>query len=172
MKEIIIINGTGGSGKDTFVQYVNYYAQVYNFSSVAKVKEIAQIIGWDGISKTEKDRKFLSDLKKLTTVYNDMSFKEIEKNITEFKNNLKANIMFIHIREIEEIQRLVDLYPEIKTLLVKRVGQENIMSNVSDANVDNYNYDYIIYNDTLTNLNEQALNFVNDLENKYLKIYK
>ena len=55
MKEIIIINGTGGSGKDTFVQYVNYYAQVYNFSSVAKVKEIAQIIGWDGISKTEKD---------------------------------------------------------------------------------------------------------------------
>ena len=61
-KNIIVINGTGGSGKDTFVEYVSKYAKVYNFSSVDKVKEIAKLIGWTG-TKTDKDRKFLSDLK-------------------------------------------------------------------------------------------------------------
>ena len=45
-KKIIVINGTGGSGKDTFVEYVSKYAKVYNFSSVDKVKEIAKLIGW------------------------------------------------------------------------------------------------------------------------------
>lgn len=47
-KKIIVINGTGGSGKDTFVEYVSKYAKVYNFSSVDKVKEIAKLIGWTG----------------------------------------------------------------------------------------------------------------------------
>ena len=32
-KNIVVINGTGGSGKDTFVEYVSKYAKVYNFSS-------------------------------------------------------------------------------------------------------------------------------------------
>ena len=65
-KQIVIINGTGGCGKDTFVSFVSKYKRVYNFSSIDKVKEIAKLIGWDG-GKTDKDRKFLSDLKKLTT---------------------------------------------------------------------------------------------------------
>ena len=62
MKNIIIINGTGGSGKDTFVEFVSKYSKVFNFSSVDKVKEVARVIGWSG-TKSEKDRKFLSDLK-------------------------------------------------------------------------------------------------------------
>ena len=172
MKQIIVINGTGGSGKDTFVNFVANYLNVYNLSSVDKVKEIAKLIGWDGISKTEKDRKFLSDLKKLTTIYNDMPFKEIEKGITRFKNDDNLDIMFIHIREIEEIQKVVDSYPETKTLLIKRVGQDNITSNVSDANVDNYNYDYVIYNDTLENLQQKALEFVYENKNTYIRKYK
>ena len=54
-KYIVIINGTGGSGKDTFVSFVSKYNKVYNFSSIDKVKEIAKEVGWDG-GKTEKDR--------------------------------------------------------------------------------------------------------------------
>ena len=57
MKNIVIINGYGGSGKDTFVEFVSKYNKVYNFSSVDKVKEIAKLIGWNG-KKEEKDRKF------------------------------------------------------------------------------------------------------------------
>lgn len=58
LKQIIIINGTGGSGKDTFVDFCSKYGNVMNFSSIDKVKEIASLIGWNG-KKAEKDCKFL-----------------------------------------------------------------------------------------------------------------
>ncbi len=164
MKEVVIINGTGGSGKDTFVSYVGALVNVYNFDSVGKVKELARIVGWDGIRKTEKDRKFLSDLKKLTTLYNDMSFEEIKKGIECFQKSFTKDIMFIHIREPEEIAKVIDFYPEAKTLLIKRANYNNITSNVSDANVDNYNYDYIIYNETLVQLRNEAEKFIYDLQ--------
>ena len=160
-KNIIVINGTGGSGKDTFVEYVSKYAKVYNFSSVDKVKEIAKLIGWTG-TKTDKDRKFLSDLKKLTTNYNDMSFVSIKEAINKF-NTSDDEIMFIHIREPEEIQRVVDNF-SAKTLLIKREGLKIIDTNSSDANVENYKYDYTIINTTLENLDKSALDFVQDLK--------
>ena len=78
-KQVIIINGTGGSGKDTFVQYCSKYAKVINISSVDKVKEAATIlVGWKG-EKDEKSRKLLVDLKKLSIDYNDAPLKYIEK---------------------------------------------------------------------------------------------
>ncbi len=159
-KNIVIINGTGGSGKDTFVQMVSKYADVYNFSSIDKVKEIARQIGWTG-GKDEKDRKFLSDLKKLTTEYNDMSFNSIKVAVASFLES-SLQIMFIHIREPEEIERAV-LSFNAKTLLIKRVGLKNIQSNYSDANVENYDYDFVITNDTLEGLEMSAKKFVEQL---------
>ncbi|MBQ9024077.1 MAG: hypothetical protein IJ105_02510 [Bacilli bacterium] len=156
MKNIIVINGYGGSGKDTFVELVSKYNKVYNFSSVDKVKEIARLIGWNG-QKEEKDRKFLSDLKKLTTDYNDMSFNSIKDAINDF-NSSDKEIMFIHVREPEEIKRIVDKY-HAKTLFIKRDDIKKVTSNYSDASVENYNYDFIINNTTLEDLDKQASNF-------------
>ncbi len=161
-KQIIIINGTGGSGKDTFVDFCSKYGKVVNFSSIDKVKEIARLIGWSG-QKTEKDRKFLSDLKRLTTEYNDMAFKSITEAVIQFDSS-DNEFLFIHIREPEEIQRAVSVF-KAKTLLVKRVGLSNIQTNYSDANVDNYPYDYIIENTTLEELDCKALDFVNQIKN-------
>ena len=63
MKEIVVINGSVGVGKDTFVQFCAEYAPIMNISSVDKVKEAAKVLaGWNG-EKDEKSRKFLSDLK-------------------------------------------------------------------------------------------------------------
>ena len=165
-KKIIVINGTGGSGKDTFVEYVSKYAKVYNFSSVDKVKEIAKLIGWTG-TKTDKDRKFLSDLKKLTTNYNDMSFVSIKEAINKF-NSSDDEIMFIHIREPEEILKVVEA-SGAKTILIKRKNLDNINSNTSDMNVDNYNYDYYINNDgTLEDFEEKAKEFLENIKTKKL----
>ena len=166
-KQIVIINGTGGCGKDTFVQFCEKYTKVLNFSSIDKVKEVARVIGWDG-KKDEKDRKFLSDLKKLTTEYNDMAFNSTRQAVNNFLNS-DCNLMFIHIREPEEIRRTKETF-NCKTLLIKRVGYDNIESNYSDKNVNNYNYDYIIINDTLEQLELSAKNFVDELLNDlYLK---
>ena len=157
-KYIIVINGYGGSGKDTFVELVSKYNKVYNFSSVDKVKEIAKLIGWNG-KKDEKDRKFLSDLKKLTTDYNDMPFNSIKDAVNDFYESDKE-IMFIHIREPEEIERVVKEF-YAKTLLIKRDDIDKITSNYSDASVENYNYDYVIENTTLEKLEESAKEFYN-----------
>ena len=53
---IIIINGTGGSGKDTFVSYCADCVKVFNISAVDVVKEAARVLGWEG-EKSETDTK-------------------------------------------------------------------------------------------------------------------
>ena len=71
MKTVVIINGAGESGKGTFVKFCRdillpYRIFVNNISSIDQVKEVAAGLGWDG-KKDDEGRKFLSDLKDLST---------------------------------------------------------------------------------------------------------
>lgn len=177
-KQIFIINGSGGVGKDAFVETVKSQASkerivVDNYSSVTKVKEIAKTIGWDG-SKSEKDRKFLSDLKVLTTKYNDMPFKYMKKYVDIFMNLIKfdkARILFLHIREPEEIARAINEFKEYnaKAILVKRDSVKHIVSNMADENVYNYDYDIVINNNgTLEDLKIKAEYFIDDFLDGFL----
>ena len=47
-KQVFIINGSGGVGKDTFVEFVSDNFSTMNVSSVDKVKEVARVVGWSG----------------------------------------------------------------------------------------------------------------------------
>lgn len=148
-------------GKDTFVEFISEITPTLNISSVDKVKEIAKQIGWDGISKTEKDRKFLSDLKKITTEYCDMPFQYMKEKIEEYMF-YKQLCIFLHIREPEEIERAVKEF-NAKTILITRYSVDPITSNTSDANVNNYKYDYEIANNgTLETFKIVAEQFVKD----------
>ena len=138
------------------------------FAIFASVKKIAKIIGWNG-EKDEKSRKFLSDLKKLTTEYNDMSFNSIKNTVEKFKNS-DSELLFIHIREPEEIMRASYEF-NAYTLLIKRRGHNKITTNYSDASVENYDYDYIIENTTLENLDKEAKDFVDSLRKKNKVLY-
>jgi hypothetical protein len=163
-KQIFIINGSGGVGKDTFVSFVSELIPTLNFSSVDKVKEVAKIIGWNG-GKTEKDRKFLSDLKLLCTDYNDMPFNSMADKAVEFMNS-NFNFLFLHIREPQEIKRVKSAF-HAKTILVKRSSIGHITSNMADKNVFNYDYDFVICNDgTLDELKNKAANFVAAVNNR------
>lgn len=176
-KQVFIINGSGGVGKDLFVKMVKSQAKrigVENYSSVTKVKEIAEIIGWDG-SKSERDRKFLSDLKLLTTEYNDMPLNDMKRFVNMFMNLItfdKARIVFLHIREPEEITKAVNEFKEydVKTILVKRDSVKHITSNMADENVYNYNYDIVINNNgTIEDLKEKAKCFLDYFLNGVFK---
>ena len=186
-KQVFIINGSGGVGKDAFVNMVEIQSykpmsygiyvkntKVENYSSVAKVKKIAKIIGWDG-AKTEKDRKFLSDLKLLTTEYNDMPLNDMKKFASNFMGKEESNtakILFLHIREPEEIAKAVKEFKEYntKTVLVKRDSVKHITSNMADENVYNYDYDIVVNNNgTLEDLKKKAEKFLNDFYNNYFK---
>ena len=163
-KQVFIINGSGGVGKDAFVSFVSELIPTLNFSSVDKVKEVAKIIGWDG-GKTEKDRKFLSDLKLLCTDYNDMPFNSMADKVVEFINS-NFIFLFLHIREPQEIERAKIAF-HAKTILIKRDSIGHITSNMADNNVFNYDYDFVVCNDgTLDELKNKATNFVVAVSNE------
>lgn len=161
-KDVIIINGTGGAGKDTFVNFCSQITKVLNVSTVDKVKEAAKIlVGWNG-EKDEVSRKLLVDLKQLSIAYNDAPTKYIVQKAEEFKNS-DDRLMFVHIREADEIEKAKKLL-NAKTLLITNPRVKLITSNDSDGKVNEYQYDYYIENDgTLEELKEKAIKFVEEL---------
>ncbi len=160
MKTVYIINGRPRAGKDTFVSLFGKNIATENYSSVDPVKEIAKQVGWDG-RKTEADRKFLSDLKKLLTEYNDFPFEKTKEEIGRFIEG-PAQALFIHIREPEEIQKTLNFCNRegirARTVLVTNPRtDENPTSNTSDERVLLLKYDIIVKNSgTFEDLEHEA----------------
>ena len=144
-KMIFIVNGKPRAGKDTFAQILNEYMDVYKYSAVTKVKEIAKQCGWNG-AKEERDRKFLHELKMLTSAYSDMSYNDVLDKIHKFeRGELDADVFVVDIREPEEIDRLVKATNAF-TIFIENNRVPSITSNPADANVENYKYDFVIKN--------------------------
>lgn len=161
MKKIFILNGVGTSGKGVFAEFVNKYIPTHKYSIAELPKKAAKILGWDGESKTEKDRKFLSDIVDLSTEYSDAPFKDVESLVIDFKNNPFGNsLMLIDMRDPKDITRAVKTFGA-QTLLIRNPRVKQIESNHADRNVENYEYDYIIENNgTLAQLDAVAKEFV------------
>lgn len=158
IKKIFITNGMARCGKDTFAIFLNEIVPTLKYSSIDKVKEIAKLCGWNG-GKSEKDRKFLSDLKLLTTNYSDMPFKDIIEKANDFLSNDIYQVMLIDIREPNEINKAKKLL-KAKTILIENNKVKLINSNMADANVFNYTYDYIVKNNgTLEEFKENIKKF-------------
>ena len=157
-KQIYITNGMARCGKDTFATFLNEYIPTLKYSSIDKVKTIAKLCGWDG-GKTEKDRKFLSDLKMLTSEYSNMPFEAVRQSVKEFRNNNIHEVMLIDIREPEEIEKAKQTFCA-RTILIKNDRVNFINSNTGDANVFNYTYDYVIENNgSLEEFKDNVFNF-------------
>lgn len=172
MIKVFIINGQGGAGKNTFVDFIyDFEEYVYEMSSIDPIKEIAKKFCWNQ-AKTEKDRKFLSDLKNLSIEYNNFPFTYCLNKIYKIQNNLKyiddsKNVfIFVFIREPKEILKLRDALISQKifceTILIKRPFRK-LFNNQSDDNVYNFLYDHEIENfGTLEDLKEKAKLFIDE----------
>ena len=161
-KKIILLNGSAAAGKDTFASMISSIIPSMSYSSVQYVKEAAKVLGWDGVTKDEKSRKFLSDLKILATEYNDHPYKMLCKVINDFLEDDIHEWLFLHVREPGEIRRLVKVFPEIITVLVENPNVSPVTSNMADAGVNHYyRYNEKILNDgSLADLQKKAENFV------------
>lgn len=165
-KQVFVINGSGGVGKDTFVYLVTIASghKALQFSSVDRVKNIARQIGWNG-QKDEKSRKFLSDLKILCSDFCDMPFKSMMDVNSDFQKRKQYEMIFFHIREPEEIARAVRVFGA-KTILMERSNVPHIISNMADGGVYNYSYDITIHNDgDISDLKSKAEKFYSDFKN-------
>ena len=147
-KVAIVINGSGGVGKDTLCDIAAKHFKVKNISSITPIKEIAALMGWDG-SKDDRARKFLADLKGLSVEYNNYPTKWALREYESFLDS-DEEIMFVHIREGSEISKFVEATKgEAKTLLIRggaRMTKGNY-GNAADDEVENYAYDYYFMND-------------------------
>lgn len=157
--KIVILNGKGAVGKDTFVKMVTEISAARNYSikkisTIDYVKELATIIGWNG-EKNLEDRKFLSNLKDILTEWKDIPYNKIKEKIKE----ISCDMLFIDCREPAEIKRFVEDYHAL-TILVQRPTIQ-IYGNHADDEVENYNYDIIIDNSRgLEELFQEATIFV------------
>ena len=167
--QVVIINGKPRSGKDTFCEFCAEHCVARAYSSVDYIKDIAKLLGWDGI-KDEKGRRFLSDLKDAATAYCDLPMVKME----EFRDMVEdtipyTDIIFFHIREPAEIARAKKKFNAI-TLLIKRPGTEQVAGNHADREVEDFDYDYTIYNNgTLAELDWMANQFCNRVQSGYFK---
>ena len=164
MKKIFILNGSGGVGKDTFVYCVKDYINrtkgkyVEHISSITEVKAKARHLGWDGV-KDDKGRKLLSDIKLAMTLYNDSPFKSIQSGVVNFLATPYQGVMFIDIREPEEIERAKQEFGA-KTILITSKRVDQVKTNMADAGVHEYQYDIVIENNgTLEDLFDSAITF-------------
>ena len=164
MIKVIVINGAGTSGKDTFIDLFTEVCDeaceghaVYRFSSVDQVKYFAACMGWDGV-KDDKGRRFLSDIKDAMTLYNDAPFNYMREKIEEVEAITDKAFIFFHVREPKEIQKMVDRL-NATTLLIERPSvKADSFTNHADKNVDDYLYCYRFMNDgTLLDLKDKAI---------------
>ena len=149
MKKLtLVINGRGGVGKDTLCEAAAARYRVMNVSSITPIKQLAAACGWQG-EKTDRARRFLADLKALTAAYNDYPTVWITEQYRAFLEG-EDEILFVHIREGEEISKFVQATGgQAKTLLVRadRRMAAHTYGNASDDMVENYAYDYYFDND-------------------------
>lgn len=169
--KVVIINGSGGSGKDTFVELAKkHYDEVYNVSTVDLVKYYAKKMGWNN-GKTQKDRLFLQQLKEIWEEYNEGTTKYVLNVIEgiEAERNELEPIVFVHCREPWHIEFLKNTFLKhgylVKTLLILKKETTETWDNSSDnETVLKYNYDDVISNnDTLEVLEKKAMMYIKDL---------
>ena len=178
--KVIIINGVQESGKDSFVRLAESYcnmnesANVLNLSSVDPIKDVLEGFGWDG-NKTEEVRDIIAGIKKIWIGAQNGPTMFMMNNILAFHaaNIEEDNIIFCHIREPEEIDKLVRAISgmqtmgiEIMTMFIVRGDNIPASERSSDNSefISKYPYDRIIYNDSdLPALDEKVCEFINEL---------
>lgn len=171
MLHLVIINGYGGAGKDTFVEMCRNYATennlsvpVYNTHHSDLAKIALKVMGWNG----EKDFSSREVLKKLTS-YGDRTGKTMT-HITAMLEMLASDmgdedkaIIFYHAREHAFIESLTERAERMRIpttrLLIKREGKNEEPLAWYDIK-DEY-FDVIVHNnDSLDTLRVSAEKFM------------
>lgn len=162
--KLIVINGSAESGKDKFIQFVSECCDkdmiVFNESTIDPVKRAMESLGMDPNNKTPENRQMMVDMKQLwiKSTNGQGPLEYVQKKFDFYKGQYQIFdgplVLFMHCREPEEIQKIVERFGEdCETLLIKsHLGKA--LKNGADDVVENYDYTH---------------NFTNDKDLNYLK---
>jgi len=139
---VIVINGSGGVGKHSLIDFASNYYEIRDTSSIVPIKKLAMDIGWEG-EYDEKGRRLLVDIKQALIRYNDLPTKYVVGEYKKFKA-VEQDVMFVHIREPEEIAKFRAIVP-CKTVLIVRDGAPKWNIDTEERTGE-FQYDYIFDN--------------------------
>ncbi len=185
---VVIINGAGGNGKDTFINLVSKCCAVLNISAIDEIRTVAQMLIDNTIAsggatfdvaaaaenKEDIYRAFLHELKMAWVDFCDgpalSLYADIRAAVSrQLSGEEHVDIIFLHMREASEISKVCQ-YVVTKiglvclTVLMKGRTKASDFENEADANVEEYPYDLTIYNSSsLEVLNLQASMFASRL---------
>lgn len=164
---VCILNGTGGSGKDTFASMCKE-AGLYNavhYSTINPVKKAADVlISFDSrdnvlsdvANKRESYRLLLHNIKMAWSEFSNGSTHYICNLITDIVADIATKrienpvVIFVDVREPAEIERLQRAITEIGLIaiavLIQGMVDPKTHDNDGDRNVSDYKYDYVIEN--------------------------
>jgi dephospho-CoA kinase len=170
-KRVLITNGSGGCGKDTMAEIMGKYVNTHKISSIDIIKKIVEPYTNEFTTlygKHEKYRQLLSEVKRAFVNFNDLPTKVMEQETLNFLEDKETQVLIVDIREPEEIEKFKRIFPLgcviCKTILIINNNVATIHSNVSDDNVANYAYDYILDNSqTLEVLEDGVITLLQDL---------
>lgn len=175
--KIILLGGKANSGKDTTAEIIDQYYRdrgldVVNIQIAFYIKMYAkEIAKWDGDNET-KPRQLLQDLG------TELIRKQIDENffIKRIIQDIDVYSRYFDIITIsdgrlpEEFAAIKLAYPETVTVHVTRPGYVSKLSkgqkaHVTEALVDEIEYDYDIVNDsTIEDLEIKAIDLVRTIE--------
>lgn len=163
LQEILIINGTGGVGKNEFVRILNTLIPLAHESVVNPIKKIAKYAGWNG-EKDEASRTLLYEFKKALDTYNDYTWNYFLELTKKYHIKNGSFLLCVDMREHDQIERAKKEFGA-KTVLVLRNSVTPITSNAADADVFNTSYDYIIDNNgDIEDLKMEAIRLLTKLQ--------
>lgn len=179
MKQIILISGKAGSGKNQFADYIKEHLESQNqrVSITAFARHIKSLLkdymGWDGV-KTDYWRTYLQRIgtDRIRNEMNDVNFhvnrlcKDILIMGDDFDYFIVPDTRFVNECELTKMNfgncRVIDV----------RIVRENYDSGLTDEQkihesevaLDNYNFSYTVLNDgSLEDLKNTAIDFCNSV---------
>ena len=179
MKYVVVINGRPASGKTTLnTMIAELVSKEWNkidttiISTIDYIKQIYKKLGWDGVSKTNEDRRNLSYLKGVYISKCDGPLMDIVSIVAHSDDNKINHVFLVDCRESKEIEkialamRILAVCQDIVfvTVYVKRgeviKGEKEFDkygNSSDDISLDQYNYDYVVMNNgSLSELEEAA----------------
>ncbi len=168
MRRVIVINGPGTSGKNTFIRAIRRMLSqaeipVYSFSSIFPIKDYLFKEGlWDGETKDESARNLMIRTKAEMVADGD---KPLLYLLDKIKSK-EVGLFFIHIRERSEIEKFIDECDSAfgikpKTIHYDRQGREviNTTAEIGTREFEGYDYDFLV-GDGLGEVKKAAVQFI------------